>query len=71
LEVQCKTIERGEYSLEIVDMYGASTVVQDFTVSGSRRIFDFDIDISNFSAGAYFIIMNTPSSKYSTKFVRQ
>jgi hypothetical protein len=71
LEVHCKTIERGDYTLEIVDMYGASTVVQDFTVSGSRRIFDFDLDISNFSAGAYFIIMHTPSAKYSTKFVRQ
>jgi hypothetical protein len=72
LEVQCKTIERGDYTLEIVNLLGqTSTVVQDFTVSGSKRIFDFDLDISDFSAGAYIIIMHTPSAKYSTKFVVQ
>jgi hypothetical protein len=71
LEIECKTIENGDYTLEIVDMYGASTVMHEFTVSGSRRIFDFDIDISDFASGAYIIIMHTPSAKYSTKFVRQ
>jgi hypothetical protein len=72
LEVQCKTIERGDYTLEIVDMSGASKVVHEFTVgTNSERIFDFDLDISNFSAGAYIIIMHTPTAKYSTKFVRQ
>ena len=72
LELQCKTIERGSYSLEIVDMLGKSETVREFTVSANgKRIFDFEIPISNFSSGAYFIIMNTPSAKNSTKFVIQ
>ena len=72
LELQCKTIERGSYSLEIVDMLGKSETVREFTVSASgKRIFDFEIPISNFSSGAYFIIMNTPTAKYSTGFVIQ
>jgi len=72
LELQCKTIERGSYSLEIVDMLGKSETVREFTVSANgKRIFDFEIPISNFSSGAYFIIMNTPTAKYSTKFVVQ
>jgi hypothetical protein len=71
LEVHCKTIERGDYTLEIVNLLGqTSTLVQDFTVSGSKRIFDFDLDISDFASGAYIIIMHTPTVKYSTKFVR-
>jgi len=72
LELQCKTIERGSYSLEIIDMLGKSETVREFTVSANgKRIFDFEIPISNFASGAYFIIMNTPSAKYSTKFVVQ
>ena len=72
LEIECKTIENGDYSLEIVDMLGKSETVREFTVSANgKRIFDFEIPISNFSSGAYFIIMNTPSAKYSTKFVVQ
>jgi len=72
LELQCKTIERGSYSLEIVDMLGKSETVREFTVSAnSKRIFDFEIPILNFSSGAYFIIMNTPTAKYSTGFVVQ
>jgi len=72
LEIECKTIENGDYSLEIVDMLGKSETVREFTVSASgKRIFDFEIPISNFSSGAYFIIMNTPTSKYSAGFVVQ
>ena len=72
LEVECKTIENGDYSLEIVDMLGKSGTVRKLTVgTNGKRIFDFEIPISNFSSGAYFIIMNTPTTKYSTKFVVQ
>jgi len=72
LELQCKTIERGSYSLEIVDMLGKSETVREFTVNvNGKRIFDFEIPISNFSSGAYFIIMNTPTAKYSVGFVVQ
>ena len=70
LEVQCKTIERGSYSLEIVDIQGSSTTVETWTVAGSTRIFDFEIDVSNFAIGSYFIVMNTPTNKYSARFVK-
>ena len=68
-EVNCKTVERGSYSLEIVDLQGASTIVETWTVAGSTRIFDFKIDVSNFAIGSYFIVMNTPTNKYSARFV--
>ena len=69
LELQCKTIERGSYSLEIVDLQGSSTIVETWTVAGSTRIFDFEIDVSNFAIGSYFIVLNTPTNKYSAGFV--
>jgi len=71
LEVNCKTIERGDYSLEIVDLLGNATTVETWTVAGSTRIFDFKIDVSNFAIGSYFIVMNTPTNKYSARFVKQ
>jgi len=72
LEVHCKTIERGNYSLEIVDLLGNATTVETWTVNlGGTRIFDFEIDVSNFANGTYFIIMNTPTNKYSARFVIQ
>jgi len=71
LEIECKTIERGDYSLEIVDLLGNATTVETWTVAGSTRIFDFKIDISNFAIGSYFIVMNTPTNKYSARFVKQ
>jgi len=72
LELLCKTIERGDYSLEIVNMLGQTTeTVYTWQVSASgKRIFDIEIDIQNFASGAYMIIMNTPSARYSTGFVR-
>ena len=71
LEVAIKVIEVGDYSLEIVDLLGNVSTVETWTVAGSTRIFDFEIDVSNFAIGSYFIIMNTPTNKYSAKFVKQ
>ena len=71
LEVNCKTVERGSYSLEIVDISGAAVTVETWTVTGSTRIFDFKIDVSGFAIGTYFIVMNTPTNKYSARFVKQ
>jgi hypothetical protein len=71
LEVHCKTIERGSYSLEIVDLQGSSITVHTWTVAGGSRIFDFEIDVSNLASGSYFVVMNTPTNKYSARFVKQ
>jgi hypothetical protein len=71
LKIHCKTVERGDYSLEIVDMLGNSITVQEWSIAGSKRIFDFEIDVSNFASGSYFIIMNTPTARYTAKFVKQ
>jgi hypothetical protein len=70
LEVECKTVERGNYSLEIVDLLGNATTVKEFTVSANgKRIFDFEIPIQNYGNGNYIIAMNTPTVKYSQKFI--
>jgi len=71
LEVECKTIERGNYTLEIVDLLGSSVTVHTFTVTVSgQRIFDFEIPIAFLASGSYFIIMHTPSSaKFLARFV--
>jgi hypothetical protein len=70
LEVECWTIENGDYTLEIIDLLGNTITVTEWTVTAnSSRIFDFDIPIQNFSNGVYFVVMNTPTAKYSAGFV--
>ena len=72
LEVESKTTENGNYSLEIIDLSGKMTKVKEFTVTtNGDRIFDFEIPLDKFSSGSYIIIMNTPTVRYSAGFVIQ
>ncbi|MDR0926400.1 MAG: hypothetical protein LBO69_01365 [Ignavibacteria bacterium] len=70
LKVTCITIERGNYSLEIVDLLGNSTKIKEFVVTQTmQNDFNFEFHIGNLGNGTYIIIMNAPNAKYTNKFV--
>ena len=71
LEVECKTIEVGNYSLEIIDLLGGVNRVKEWTVNiDEERIFDFEIPVITYGNGTYLLIMHTPSSaKFLQKFI--
>ena len=72
LEIECKVIENGNYSLEIIDLSGRVATVKEFAIStDSEKILDFEIDVSKFGNGSYIIVLNTPTNKYSARFVVQ
>jgi len=70
LEVEGKLVELGAYSLEIVDLLGKSEIVKEWTLEiGSNMTFDYKIPIRNYGNGSYIIILNTPTEKYSQRFI--
>jgi hypothetical protein len=75
LEAQCKTIVKGKYTLEIVDMLGATTLVEEFTAGPPNNwIFDFNTPVLNYAIGSYILVMTPPSPtannrRYITKFI--
>ena len=75
LEVKCNAVERGNYSLEIIDLLGhTNTAIVDrwvVTATTTERLFDFVIPIPNYPNGSYLLVMNAPTRRYSTKFVIQ
>ena len=77
LEVQCRTVERGNHTLEIIDLLGKTTLLEEFTSGQNNWIFDFNIPMQSFSVGSYFLVMKSPTSnkiggkRYITKFILQ
>ena len=74
LEVRCNTIERGNYSLEIIDLLGYTpTTLNEWTVTANtiERIFNFEFSIQNYPNGSYLLVMNAPTKRYSTRFIIQ
>ena len=70
LEVECKVVEVGDYSLEIVNLFGQATTVRNWTVSANSELtFNFEIDVLNFAIGVYMVVMNTPTAKYAVRFM--
>ena len=70
LEVKCKVIENGAYWLEIVDITGKTKIVKEWSVNiNDKQEFNFTIPISMYGNSSYFLILNTPSAKYSHKFI--
>ena len=73
LEVECRTIEIGSYSLEVIDLLGHTAIIKEWEVTPTTTdlIFNFDIPIDNFNftSGNYLLVMHTPTSRYITKFV--
>jgi hypothetical protein len=69
LKVTCNAIERGNYTLEIIDVLGNSEIVKIFSVDAKNVLpLQFEIPISKFSNGNYIIIMTAPNDKHSAKF---
>ena len=72
LEIECKIMERGNHSIEIVDMQGKSLTVKEFSANPEyQTVHNFEISVRNFSSGSYIIILHTPTEKYFGKFVKQ
>ena len=71
LEVECKTIERGNYRLGIMDLSGRTTILREWavTANSSERLFNFEFPIQNYPNGSYLLIMYAPTRKFSTRFV--
>jgi hypothetical protein len=70
LKVKCVCIERGNYTLSIVDLLGNTEIVKEWKVTNTKQNeYEFDdINISNYGNGNYFIIMTAPNSKFYDKF---
>ena len=69
LEIEIKVIENGNYTLEIVDLLGNTEVVKEFIVANEEKEFNFNIPLIIYSDGSYILVLNTPTSRYSEKFV--
>ena len=70
LEVECKVLEKGKYTLEIVDILGKSELVKEWYVDAKdEKEFEFTIPLIMYGNGNYFLILNTPTEKYTEKFV--
>ena len=67
-----KVIEVGDYSLAIVDLLGNATTVKEWSIGrNDDKIFDYSIPILKYANGSYMLILNTPTNKYSARFVKQ
>ncbi|MCL2039070.1 MAG: T9SS type A sorting domain-containing protein [Bacteroidetes bacterium] len=70
LEVECKVIESGYYTIEIVDVLGKAAIVKEWSVNANdEQEYNFTIPLLMYGNGSYFLILNTPSAKYSEKFI--
>jgi hypothetical protein len=68
--VECKVVESGNYSLEIVDLSGGVIKIKEWQTNlKEQTIFLFEIPVINYGNGSYIILMNTPTKQYTTKFI--
>ena len=70
LEIECKVIEVGNYTLEIVDMSGQSTIIKKWFISKTSPFeFTIEVPVLDYSSGNYIILMRSPSEIISEKFI--
>jgi hypothetical protein len=70
LNVECKVLEKGKHSLEIVDILGKTEIIKEWYVgANSEKEFEFDFPVFLYGNGGYFLILNTPTDQYIEKFV--
>ena len=70
LKTEIKVLEVGNYSLEIVDILGKTEIVKEWSVSKDDvKEFAFEIQTIMYGNGSYFLVLNTPTEKYSEKFI--
>jgi len=69
LNLECKVVENGIYTLEIVDMAGYVVAVKKFEADVMlKTIYNFEIPVQ-YAIGSYIVIMNTPTERFSAKFI--
>ena len=72
LVAKCKVIESGKYSLEMVDVLGKTELIKEWFVNINEETkFEFNIPVIMYGNGSYLLILNTPTTKYSEKFIIQ
>jgi hypothetical protein len=69
LEVECKTIEKGDYILEILDYSGNTMWRSEWQEPANGRIFNLEIPVQNLAGAAYILRMQTPTNWYAEKFL--
>ncbi|MCL2039182.1 MAG: hypothetical protein FWG85_01990 [Bacteroidetes bacterium] len=70
LDVECKVVEIGSYSLEIVDLSGMNNIHKKWFVNKTDALeYTFTIPVLQYSTGSYIIIMRTPTDLISEKFI--
>jgi len=70
LEVECYVVERGSYTLEVVDMSGRSVRREEFVANNTKENqYNFAISTTNLGTGNYLLVLNTPTGKHSAVFV--
>ncbi len=60
------TIEEGENTLMISDIYGNCEVIRNFSAIGKN---EFVLDLSSYSSGVYYAILKTPTQVFTYKFL--
>jgi hypothetical protein len=58
-----------KHQLTVVDVMGRVVFKQ--TLTNQAGLFQFNLDIANLNSGVYMIEMNSATSSYSTKFIKQ
>jgi len=72
LELECRVVESGNYKLELIDLLGKLITVKEFEADVRyKSIYNFEISVKNYANGSYIIIMNTPTERFSQKFIIQ
>ncbi|MPM97859.1 hypothetical protein SDC9_145039 [bioreactor metagenome] len=70
LELECNIIESGDYSLDIIDVLGNIQKVKEWkSTAKENNKFRFSIPINSLGNGNYIVVMNTPSAKYTARFI--
>jgi hypothetical protein len=53
-----------------VDLSGAVSKIKDFVVdTKTQNTYTFEIPVEIYSSGNYILLMNTPTTQYTTKFI--
>jgi hypothetical protein len=69
ISLLCSMLEKGMNRINLIDLHGKLLNSQEFYSDNNAKI-DINFDLTNYSAGVYFIVLETVSEKYSLKFVK-
>jgi hypothetical protein len=69
ISLLCSMLEKGMNRINLIDLHGKLLNSQEFYSDNNAKI-DINFDLTNYSAGVYFIVLETVSEKVSLKFVK-